>query len=213
MTPGDVTAGRLAARVLRTAGVDAAYGDPLHGLDAVPVGDPGVAALLAAAHARVHGLPAVVVGVDGTIAVGEPGGHPVEPLVVATAADAAAAVGLLAAAVASGAAAVLRLDLDPQAPVPGVDLPAPPAADRWVEPGDDVVAALRSARSPVVLAGPGVVRDGAVPGLHALAAAAHLGVLNTWGAKGVFDGGAATTWPPPASRPGTSPSEASATPT
>ena len=40
---------------------------------------------------------------------------------------------------------------------------------------------------PVVLAGPGVVADGAVPGLHALAAAASLGVLNTWGAKGVFD--------------------------
>jgi Thiamine pyrophosphate enzyme, central domain len=187
MTPGDATAGRLAARVLRTAGVDAAYGAPLHGLDAVPVGDPGFAALLAAAHARVVGLPAAVVGADGTIAVGEPGGHPVEPLVVATAADAAAAVGPLAAAVASDAAAVLRLDVDPRAPVPGVALPAPPAADRWVEPGDDVVAAVRSARSPVVLAGPGVVRDGAVPGLHALAAAAHLGVLNTWGAKGVFD--------------------------
>jgi thiamine pyrophosphate-dependent acetolactate synthase large subunit-like protein len=31
------------------------------------------------------------------------------------------------------------------------------------------------------------VRAGAVPGLHALAAAGSLGVLNTWGAKGVFD--------------------------
>jgi hypothetical protein len=31
------------------------------------------------------------------------------------------------------------------------------------------------------------VLDGAVPGLHALAAAGSLGVLNTWGAKGVFD--------------------------
>jgi thiamine pyrophosphate-dependent acetolactate synthase large subunit-like protein len=39
----------------------------------------------------------------------------------------------------------------------------------------------------VVLAGPGVVLDDAVPGLHALAAAGSLGVLNTWGAKGVFD--------------------------
>src|SRR4029079_18341656 len=34
---------------------------------------------------------------------------------------------------------------------------------------------------------PGVVRAGAVPGLHAFAAAGRLGVLNTWGAKGVFD--------------------------
>jgi thiamine pyrophosphate-dependent acetolactate synthase large subunit-like protein len=41
----------------------------------------------------------------------------------------------------------------------------------------------------MLLVGPGVVRGGgwAVPGLHALAAAANLGVLNTWGAKGVFD--------------------------
>jgi len=46
---------------------------------------------------------------------------------------------------------------------------------------------VRRAEHPVVLAGPGVVVDGAVAGLHALAAAASLGVLNTWGAKGVFD--------------------------
>ncbi len=60
-------------------------------------------------------------------------------------------------------------------------------SDRWVPPSDEVVEALRSAERPVVLAGPGVVRHDAVPGLHALAAAAGLGVLNTWGAKGVFD--------------------------
>ena len=40
----------------------------------------------------------------------------------------------------------------------------------------------------VVLAGPGVVaRDGAVEGLRAFAAAANVGVANTWGAKGVFN--------------------------
>jgi thiamine pyrophosphate-dependent acetolactate synthase large subunit-like protein len=44
-----------------------------------------------------------------------------------------------------------------------------------------------AAANPVVLAGPGVVRDGAVGGLHAMAAAAGVGVLNTWGAKGVYD--------------------------
>lgn len=187
MSPGDATAGRLAARVLRAAGVDAAYGAPLPGLDAVPVARPGIATLLAAAHARVHALPAAVVGADGTLTVGDPGRDPAEPLVVATAADVAAAVGPLAAAVAASTAAVLHLDLDPQTPVPDVAISAPPAVDRWVEPADDVVAAVRSAQAPVVLAGPGVVRDGAVPGLHALAAVAHLGVLNTWGAKGVFD--------------------------
>ena len=39
----------------------------------------------------------------------------------------------------------------------------------------------------VVLAGPGVVRDGAIEGLRAFAAAANVGVANTWGAKGVFN--------------------------
>jgi hypothetical protein len=38
----------------------------------------------------------------------------------------------------------------------------------------------------VVLAGPGVVRDGKVDGLQQFAAEAGVGVLNTWGAKGVF---------------------------
>ena len=59
--------------------------------------------------------------------------------------------------------------------------------DGWVPPDDGVVEALAAASAPIVLAGPGVVLDRAVPGLHALAAAGSLGVLNTWGAKGVFD--------------------------
>lgn len=46
---------------------------------------------------------------------------------------------------------------------------------------------LRDSRGPLVLAGPGVIEAGAVPGLHALAIAARLGVLNTWTAKGLFD--------------------------
>ncbi len=37
-----------------------------------------------------------------------------------------------------------------------------------------------------ILVGPGVVRDGCVPGLQAFAARVGCGVVNTWGAKGVF---------------------------
>lgn len=55
------------------------------------------------------------------------------------------------------------------------------------KPPASVIEALHRGRRPVVLAGPGVVVDGCVDGLRALAAAANLGVLNTWGAKGVFD--------------------------
>lgn len=62
-----------------------------------------------------------------------------------------------------------------------------PADERWVEPSDEVLEHVKAAEHPLVLAGPGVVADGAIAGLQALAAAADLGVVNTWGAKGVFD--------------------------
>ena len=58
---------------------------------------------------------------------------------------------------------------------------------RWTEPPARALDALYKAESPIVLAGPGVVAAGAVADLHAVAAAASVGVLNTWGAKGIFD--------------------------
>ena len=61
------------------------------------------------------------------------------------------------------------------------------AEERWVEATEDVIERVGRAERPLVLAGPGVVADGAIAGLQALAAAADLGVVNTWGAKGVFD--------------------------
>lgn len=61
-----------------------------------------------------------------------------------------------------------------------------PLEERWVDPEPELLDRLAAARAPVVLAGPGVVHAGAVGGLHALAAAGSLGVLNTWGAKGIF---------------------------
>src|SRR5690606_1470975 len=94
----------------------------------------------------------------------------------------AALVGLLA-----GTYDRVRLEVDPLDPRPDAVVRRPAPADGWVDPGDDAVATLAAAAAPVVLAGPGVVDDEAVPGLHAVAAAASVGVLNTWGAKGVFD--------------------------
>jgi Thiamine pyrophosphate enzyme, central domain len=65
---------------------------------------------------------------------------------------------------------------------------APPAGtERWVEPDAGDIARIDAAEAPVVLVGPGLADPALVPGLHALAAAGGLGVLNTWGAKGVFD--------------------------
>src|SRR5208283_4809442 len=77
--------------------------------------------------------------------------------------------------------------LEPDQPVQG-SVPSVPARDEnWIEPADETVAAAAAAAALVVLAGPGVIWDGAVPGLHDLAVSAGVGVLNTWGAKGVFD--------------------------
>lgn len=66
-------------------------------------------------------------------------------------------------------------------------LAGPTPGERWSPPPDELVQRVRAARRPLVLAGPGVVRDGVISGLHALAVGASLGVLNTWGAKGIFD--------------------------
>jgi hypothetical protein len=80
----------------------------------------------------------------------------------------------------AGPAAALGVPVD--GPFPEL---APP--ERWLEPETTVVDALRAASNPMLLAGAGVHFDRAVPGLHALAAAGSLGVVNTFTAKGVFD--------------------------
>ncbi|MGI8663415.1 MAG: hypothetical protein ACR2LQ_09435 [Acidimicrobiales bacterium] len=64
---------------------------------------------------------------------------------------------------------------------------ADPAPEHRDEVDPAAIARIAAAVRPVLLAGPGVVAQGMVEGLHALATAGSLGVLNTWGAKGVFD--------------------------
>ena len=66
-------------------------------------------------------------------------------------------------------------------------LEPPAVATGWTDADAQILERLRAARSPLVLAGPGVVLEGAIAGLHAFAVAGDVGVLNTWGAKGVFD--------------------------
>lgn len=73
-----------------------------------------------------------------------------------------------------------------EVPIPGalryaLDLPAPPG----VGPTVSTLDAPRGRTA--MLAGPGVLRDRAVDGLREFAAAANVGVANTWGAKGVFN--------------------------
>jgi len=190
-----ITTGELLGRVLRAAGVDALYGEALGPL-AVTRAPAAVAGLLAAAHQRVHATRAGVHRGDGTLRLAaadgdsdtgadgvEVGAAPIRTITVASADDLAGAVAELCLP----GAVEMALDLDLDAPVADT-APAPaPAEERWIGPDPDTVAALARATSVTVLAGPGVVHHGAVAGLHDLAVSAGLGVLNTWGAKGVFD--------------------------
>jgi thiamine pyrophosphate-dependent acetolactate synthase large subunit-like protein len=188
VTAHGITVGHLLQRVLRAAGVDAVYGRPLAGVDVVPVASADVATLMAEAHSRVHGRPAAVHRGSGVVVVGAGTDAGVSATAtISSADDLLAAADTIHAAGSSAAGLAITVELDPDAPASDVVPPQPVLTDRWVEPDDAEVARLRAAANPVMLVGPGVVRAGAVPGLHAVAAAANLGVLNTWGAKGVFD--------------------------
>ena len=152
------------------------------GLDLHAVGDPALAALLAAADGRIGTGPGVAV-LDGqrVLLTSAPG----VAAEVITVDDPAHLPGALAGWTLGlvHAAVEYVLDLD-------LDAPAPAGLEPMVL--DDTSGDLLSL-SPtladfrlLILAGPGVVRSGHVAGLQALAAQTGAGVANTWGAKGVF---------------------------
>jgi thiamine pyrophosphate-dependent acetolactate synthase large subunit-like protein len=92
-------------------------------------------------------------------------------------------VGLLLRAAAAGVDVGRLADAFDHVEVPaalGYALDLDPQQDTSVQ-----TAALPTGQF-VVLAGPGVVATRSIEGLHAFAAAAHVPVANTWGAKGVF---------------------------
>ena len=177
-----ITAGELLRRVLLAGGVDAVYGAEFGTLEVTRV-PARVAELFAAAHQRVHGVRAAAHRGDGILAL-----PPIEAgnrlcIAAESADELAAAVPLLC----SPCEVELRVSLDPNVQVADIAPTPAPAEERWIDAAPDTVEALRRAPSVTVLAGPGVVRHDAVSGLHDLAVAAGIGVLNTWGAKGVFD--------------------------
>jgi thiamine pyrophosphate-dependent enzyme len=178
----DVPAAELWRRVALMAGIDATYGAPFGALEVVPV-PVTVAPLLAAAHRRVHVARAAVHRGDGVFWL--PGFDP-GPTGTIEVDSADALVAALPALSASGGVE-LRVALDPDQPVEDSFPPPLASDDGWLEPADEAVEAVGAATRLLVLAGPGVIRDGAVPGLHDLAVSVGVGVLNTWGAKGVFD--------------------------
>jgi hypothetical protein len=138
------------------------------GLEHVAVEDVGLARLLGDADGRINRIGASLAP-DGWLRVGSAPGLAVEPF----AGDLDAA--LIAADRDVPTAVELQVDLD--------------RALRWPVPV--VGRTLEGHRVPsdrrvVILAGPGVPRSGELEKLQRFAADAGLGVLNTWGAKGIF---------------------------
>ncbi len=173
--------GQALSLTLRRHGVSAVFGEEWPGLGVVPA-EGAVAPLLALAHERLT-LRTAAIHRQGRLTVGAR--RALGPPAVAVEADEPGAVLEAAAGAATGVStASVMLSVDPAAPVEleGVGLPSPTT---WSEPPPGVLERLDKATTPLVVAGPGVVVRGAVGDLRALAAAGGLGVLNSFGAKGV----------------------------
>lgn len=178
----------LIGTVLGRAGVSACYGEPLDGMPVVVAQEPPVAEALSKAHQRVTGSPAALHLGGGELVV-DPGERGTPEEVVVGEADDLAKVAAAARTVSSGGGLRLTLAVDPVAPV-GRRVERAVLAEPVERDAGDTDGALleriEHAPSIAVLAGPGVARRGADVGLRSLAAQWDLGVLNTWGAKGVF---------------------------
>lgn len=187
----------FASAVLAPAGVHTLYGSPSSGLPVVAA-DERIARVLSEAHRAVLNRPAAAVTAGGSL-LEVPGTSGAEPdeVTVGESYDAAELVGQIRWAMARNGL-LMRLDVEADRragrrrwPAAG-DAPEPlPSSLASLE--SDAAARVKTAaaridkaESVVVLAGPGVVRAQCVAGLHALAGALGAGVLNTWGAKGVF---------------------------
>ncbi len=178
-------------RVLAASGIGALYGRALPGFAVTEVADPEVALLLARAHRHVCGTAAAAHVEEGNLVVpgrvfdhGSLAAGSSAPLEVADVTALRGVAPIVAAAMAGTGVRVV-LDLDLSSPSPDGPVERPAGAPDWLDEDGDLPG-LVAGGNVVVLAGPGVVHDNAVGGLRALAAIGRLGVLNTWGAKGVF---------------------------
>ncbi len=190
-----MTVGELLGRCLAAAGAQRCFGpvalpgasttggaDGAVALPHVAVRDPQLAALLADADGRIGPGPGVAWLPGGVLRLSS---RPDAAAASVTVTDPEALCSLVAlwSAGAVHAALELVLDLD-------LDAHAPPDAEPLVAsaPGGPapVLSAELLAGGVVVVVGPGVARAGRLEDLCATAAALGLGVLNTFGAKGVF---------------------------
>jgi len=181
------TVADLIGRCLTALGATRVFGSAASGLSGIPglphvlVEETALAGLLADAAGRIGTGPGVALLPDRTLRLGSQPGAAAERVVVD---DVAALPALLAAwdVGAVFAAVEYELAVDTEAPAPDglepVRLGAEVQASTLAPDMADVHI--------LVLAGPGVVRVGAVEALHEVAARLGAGVVNTWGAKGVY---------------------------
>lgn len=176
----------LVGACLQEAGVRCVYGAPVPGLRHVPVATPRLAALLADADGAIGPMPgvALLAGEPALLRVGaRPGAVAHHPVVIDDIAELPRAIArAVDHSLERPGCTTLALHVDLDAPAPSGVRPIannPPPVGVHLPP--------RDLRGPVVvLAGPGVVRRGQAAALRELAARANIGVLNTWGAKGLF---------------------------
>jgi hypothetical protein len=175
-----IICGQLLERALRASGIDAIYGYSLPGVRVTEVKDQAIAYLLANAHQRVNHRRALVHLGDGMLVRTD---HFESDLVVLDSVEDIVSLPATKEILTHS----LKLALDPESPATDL-VPLPSAhSSRWELPQQREITAIQESLRPVVLAGPGVVTHQAQASLHAFAVAASAGVLNTWGAKGVFD--------------------------
>ena len=159
------------------------FGQAIAGAPCVTVRDDSLAVLLADAAGHLGPAPGAAFLTDRRLRVSSRPGGQVVPITITDPVELVGAVAR-ACAIAAGpvpATAELSLQLDLDAPA---DLASATPATTMVE--DERQAGPGPAGSVAVLAGPGVIRTGHLDAVRAFAAAAGLGVANTWGAKGMF---------------------------
>lgn len=183
------TTGDLIVDCLSRLGADLVFAVEGSELASLPVpgvrtvAEPEVAIALADAAGRLGVGPGVALLGGRTLHLGSQPGLEPDPVVISDVADVPGALAAWDVGTVF-ATADYELDLDLDAPVPTGLQPV-----QLDESGRDVTTLSPdlAAVSMVVLAGPGVVRSGQVDALRRLARTAGCGVLNTWGAKGLFN--------------------------
>jgi hypothetical protein len=181
------TVGGLLGWCLRVAGARRVFGSSasgvtgIEGLGHVRVDEPVLAALMADAQGRIGPGPGAALLPGRRLRLSASPGTDVVPVVVDDPALLAEAVATWSVGAVFGCTELV-LDLDLDAPAPEGIVPA--AVD---DAGQLMTLSPSLAEfATLVLAGPGVVRAGQIDALQAFAAQAGVGVVNTWGAKGVF---------------------------